>query len=163
MNYKPQIDKLLEIESEIRGLKKKKMKLSEEIFSQFIKWIFIDNPKLESFSWPQYTPYYNDDLDPGFKAYLDYLSVNGEPIEEANWYQKRTITTLGTWNPNTKEYDGQITEENRNYDQVLSDLADEISLFLGNFEDIFYLNRFGDHAEVTITKKGVQICEIDHE
>jgi hypothetical protein len=163
MNYKSEIDKLLEIESEIRGLKKNKIKLSEKIFNQFIKSIFIDNPKLESFSWPQYTPYYNDDLDPGFKAYLDYLSVNGQPVEEANWYSKKTITTLGTWNPITKEYDGQITEENPNYDQELSDLADEISLFLENFEDIFYLHRFGDHAEVTITKGGVQICEIDHE
>lgn len=161
MYYKLQLQQLEKIEIEIRNLKKQKMKISEEVFNEFTKSIFKDNPELESFSWFQYTPYFNEDCT--FSANTDSLYLNGESIEEAEWYPVQNIVSRGIWNPDTRKYDGMIKEKNKKYNEKLSNLADKISQFLGELDDMFFLNRFGDHAQVTITKDGVEISDFDHE
>ena len=161
MDYKHQLQQLEKIEIEIRNLKKQKMRISEEVFNEFAKSIFKDNPELESFSWFQYTPYFNEDCT--FSANTDHLYLNGESIEEAEWYPVQNIVSRGIWNPDTKKYDGMIKEKNKKYNEKLSNLADKISQFLGELDDMFYLHRFGDHAQVTITKAGVEISDFDHE
>jgi hypothetical protein len=45
----------------------------------------------------------------------------------------------------------------------LTAASNEITSFLGNFDNDFYLIKFGDHAEITVTKDGVDISDYDHD
>lgn len=49
-------------------------------FATASRGLFDANPKLESFSWTQYSPYFNDGDECTFSAHIDYPEVNG--IEE---------------------------------------------------------------------------------
>lgn len=163
MKFRQRLKQLDQIDQEIRNLKKKKIQITTEVFDEFSKSIFQDNPELHSFSWFQYTPYFNDGDECVFSAHTDYLYLNGESIEEAEWYPVENIISLGEWDTVSRKYIGTVKEKNKKHNQKLSQLADEISQFLGELDDMFFLNRFGDHAQVTITRVGVEICDFDHE
>jgi hypothetical protein len=45
----------------------------------------------------------------------------------------------------------------------LSKACSEIIDFLNNFDNDFYLDKFGDHAEVTVAKSSVDISDYDHD
>ena len=45
----------------------------------------------------------------------------------------------------------------------LSNACSEIIEFLNNFDNDFYLDKFGDHAEITVTKNKIDISDCDHE
>jgi hypothetical protein len=45
----------------------------------------------------------------------------------------------------------------------LTEASNEIVNFLGRFDNDFYLSKFGDHAEITVTKDGVDISDYDHD
>ena len=51
---------LREKQEEIRKMKQEMLEASNKIFTDLTKTIFEDHPKLESFGWSQYTPYFND-------------------------------------------------------------------------------------------------------
>ncbi|NDF17112.1 MAG: hypothetical protein EB079_03975 [Verrucomicrobia bacterium] len=163
MEYKKKLKDLKQIRSQIKLLESQKQKLSEEVFDDFIKTIFNDSEELESFGWYQYTPYFDDGNVCMFSANTDYLLVNGQPVDESDWYLEENITTWGVWDNSIKSYVGQIKEKNIKYNKNLSKLVDNISDFLSKFDNDFFLQRFGDHAIVTITKTGVQISDYDHD
>lgn len=148
---------------QLNQIKDEIQKESSEIFDQFIKEIFTKSSKLESFGWRQYTPYFNDGSTCIFSANTDYLYINGVSYEEADWYEENNITNWGTWNPNTRKYEGQVKEINQKFDKELRDITDEISEFLRNFDDDFFLNKFGDHVEISVKKDGISVEDCDHD
>jgi hypothetical protein len=93
-------------------------------FKEFKEHVFDKYPKLESFSWTQYTPYFDFTKSPKFKANIDMVEIVSNDSKDA-----------------------------------LSD----ISKFLKQFSDDFYLKQFGDHASIRITKNGIEISDFDHE
>lgn len=133
-----------------------KNSIKEKEFIDIIKIIFIRYPKVKSFGWSQYTPYYNDGNEIYFSVNTDYISINGELVDES-------ITSYGTWNREKKVYEGRVEVPNLNYDAELAKAADEIRDFLKHFDDDFFLEQFGDHAEVVVTKDGVSINDCDHD
>ena len=40
---------------------------------------------------------------------------------------------------------------------------EEIREFLSHFDNDFFLQQFGDHAEITVTSEGVNIDEYEHD
>jgi len=147
---------LKEKQNEMQKLKKEMLEESNRIFTELTKDIFVEHPKVKSFSWSQYTPYFNDGDTCYFSVNNDYISINGEPVDESNWISETKITNYGTWNREKREYEGRTEVANLDYDPDLAKAADEIREFLRNFDDDFYLQQFGD-AEVTITADGVSI------
>ena len=154
---------LREKQEEIKKLKKEMLEASNKIFTDLTKTIFEDHPKVKSFGWNQYTPYFNDGETCEFSANVDYIQINGEPVDESEWISETKITNYGTWNREKREYEGRTEVANLNYDPELVSASDEIREFLRNFDEDFFMSQFGDHAEVTITSEGVSVDEYEHD
>lgn len=149
--------------SEVYNLKDEIFNLSKDVFEDGCKNIFEKYPKIESFGWNQYTPYFMDGDTCVFSANTDYLSVNGEYVDDCEWTGATRVTNWGTYNRDTKVYDGKVEVPNEKYDKELEDATDEIRNFLQMFDDDFYIRKFGDHSEITVTKEGVEVDDYDHD
>ena len=154
---------LKEKQEEIKKLKKEMVEASNKIFTELTKSIFEENPKLQSFGWNQYTPYFNDGDTCTFSANTDYIYINGDSVDEADWISETKITNYGTWNREKRQYEGRTEVPNLDFDPELSKVNDEIKEFLRNFDNDFFMSQFGDHAEVTITAEGVSVDEYEHD
>jgi hypothetical protein len=154
---------LREKQEEIRKMKQEVLEASNKIFTDLTKTIFEEHPKLESFGWSQYTPYFNDGETCTFSANTDYIYINGQPADEADWINETKITNYGTWNREKRQYEGRTEVPNLDYDPDLAKITDEVKEFLSNFDEDFFLSQFGDHAEVTITAEGVSVDEYEHD
>jgi hypothetical protein len=159
-------EKLSQIEEKrqhIIKLKKEVVDDSYDLFNEFCSEIFNKCERLESFGWSQYTPYFNDGDTCIFSANTEYLYINGDSFDEAEWYSETNVTDWGKWNSQTRQYEGRVEVSNPNYDPDLAKITDEISQFLGNFDNDFFLSKFGDHAEIVVTKSGISVSECDHD
>ena len=154
---------LREKQEEIKKLKEEMLEASNKIFTDLTKTIFEENPKVKSFGWNQYTPYFNDGETCTFSANTDYIYVNGVSVDESDWISETKITNYGTWNREKREYEGRTEVPNLNYDPELVKSSDEIREFLRNFDEDFFMSQFGDHAEITVTVDGVSVDEYEHE
>ena len=163
MNFEQKLEELKQNQLQIYNIKKEVLELSSNIFEDFYKHIFQKYTDLKSFSWSQYTPYFNDGDPTFFIVNRDYISVNEDYVEDSNWYSENLVTNWGTWNNDLKIYEGKVEEVNPNYNPVLRKVTLEISTFLGLFDDDFYLSKFGDHANIRVTKDGVDISDYDHD
>jgi len=150
-------------QAEIANLKKELHKKSEAAFFEGAKQIIDSCPDLESVSWNQYTPYFNDGDETIFSANTDYLKVNGDLAEEDDSLRPTIVVTNGTWNREKRMYEGRVEKPNPKYNQSLSESVDKMTEFLGIFDDDFYKSQFGDHVTVTITANGVDTEDYDHE
>jgi hypothetical protein len=148
---------------EIVQLQNELQKQSKDLFNSYFQKVFESNEKLESVSWTQYTPYFNDGETCVFSAHTDYLIVNGQDDDEADWLGEKNIISWGTYNRVKKTYEGRIEQDNPLYDKDLSELVSKIKDFLNMFDNDFYLRMFGDHSKVTITKGGSNSEEYQHD
>lgn len=163
MDLEQKVKLLRDKNSEINSLKKETYMLSNEIFEDWCKNVFTKHPKVESFGWNQYTPYFNDGDTCIFSANTDYLTINGEYVDDSNWVGSTIVTNWGTYNRETKTYEGKVEIPNENHDKELEDAADEIRNFLNTFNDDFYMEKFGDHTEITVSAEGIEVDEYDHD
>lgn len=163
MNYQEKLEELTKRQAEIKEAKNEILNLSANIFEDFYKYIFEKYPTLESFGWTQYTPYFNDGDTCIFSVDTDYISINDELVDEAEWASDVNVISWGTWNRDLRIYEGRVEEPNPNYNPILTEASNEIKKFLGRFDNDFYLSKFGDHAEITVTKDGVDISDYDHD
>lgn len=159
----PKFLELKQKQAEIQKMKQEVLETSNKIFTECAKSIFDEHPKVKSFSWRQYTPYFNDGETCIFSADTDYINVNDESVDEAEWMSPTIITKYGTWNRELRKYEGREEELNPKFDPEMAKAVEEIREFLSHFENDFYLNQFGDHAEITITADGVSIDEYEHD
>lgn len=163
MNIDEKIKSLREKNSEISKLKNEAYSISKEVFESWCRDVFEKNPRLESFSWNQYTPYFNDGDTCVFSANTDYLKINGEYADDSDWISESTVTAWGTYNRETKKYEGRVETPNESYDAELDKVTQEIKDFLCLFDDDFYIRKFGDHSEITVTKEGIEVEEYEHD
>jgi hypothetical protein len=154
---------LKEKQEEIKKMKKEMVEASNKIFTELTKIIFEEHPKVKSFGWNQYTPYFNDGDTCTFSADTDYIRINEEYVDGSNWVNETIITNYGNWNREKKVYEGRTEVPNLNYDADLSKAVDEITDFLSNFDNDFFISQFGDHAEITVTAEGVSVDEYEHD
>lgn len=163
MTYEEKLKELRTKNSKINELKKEIVSISDSIFEDFRNHIFSKYQQLKSFGWTQYTPYFNDGEACVFYANTDYLIINDEYAEDSNWFNTENVINWGQWNRELKIYEGRVEEPNTNYNQTLVDAHGEIIDFLSNFDNDYYLNKFGDHAEVIVTKDGFDISDCEHD
>ena len=154
---------LREKQEGIKKLKEEMLEASNKIFTEMTKVIFEEHPKVKSFGWNQYTPYFNDGETCTFSANVDYIYINGTCVDDSDWVSEKIITNYGTWNREKKVYEGRTEIPNLNYDSELVKSTDNIIEFLRNFDEDFFMSQFGDHAEVTVTLEGVSVGEYEHD
>lgn len=148
---------------EIESLRNELDEILQSSFDEFRCYIFDKYSQLESFGWNQYTPYFNDGDSTIFNANTDYLIINGDYVEDTNWFNKENVINWGTYDKVNKTYVGRVEEPNPNYNIDLVNAYNEIVEFLSNFDNDYYLTKFGDHAEVIVTKNSVDISDYDHD
>lgn len=163
MELEEKIKLLRKKRSDIYSLKKEAYELSNEVFEDWCKNVFTKHPKINSFGWNQYTPYFNDGDTCIFSANTEYLMINNEYVDDCEWVGSTNITNYGTYNRETKLYEGRVEVPNEKYDKELEIAADEIRNFLSMFDDDFYMEKFGDHTEITVTAEGIEVDDYDHD
>ena len=133
-----------EVKAKRTELKKKQEELLKEVrlaFNECVSGLFEKHKNLVSFSWTQYTPYFNDGDTCYFSSnhgYPEYTYINEEGEEVS-------------------------CDENYGEGEENEEISNDISEVLGLFEDEEYETFFGDHVKVTVTKSGVETEEYDHD
>ena len=157
------IAEIKEKQAEIKRLQKELQEKSSKIFLSSFKKLFEETPKLQSFGWTQYTPYFNDGDTCYFSANTDYLYVNGENQDDANWSNEKNVISWGTYNREKRVYEGRVEVDNPEYDKELIEAVNKVKKFLNLFDEKFYQTQFGDHVKITVTPNGIETEDYDHE
>lgn len=113
-------------------------------FSDMAKEVFETLPKINSFRWNQYTPYFNDGDTCEFSANKDEYSIRV--------------------NGRCDDYEDEANEGEELEDSEYEQAKDLISGFLSSFDDTLLKGIFGDHAEITVNRNGtVSVDEYSHD
>lgn len=140
------IDKLTEIKKAKEDLEKQLLEQSKAAFHETVKEIFDAHPKLESFSWRQYTPYFNDGEECVFSANADDLDYR----YDGHGYQVVS----------------QFSSGHREALRVLGDLREahgKIQKLFGVLGSDALKELFGDHASVVVRRDAVDVEEYEHD
>lgn len=126
------------------------------LFTDASKDLFEKHPKLNSFSWTQYTPYFNDGEPCEFSVYKDYITVtdtDGNVDDEICGSSIRRMLDTG------KDWRGNPATPTE-----LEVMGLDVSDVLDQFTDEEFLMMFSDHAKMTVYRDGTvesDICDHD--
>lgn len=155
----------------IRAAKEEAQRLASEAF-ETEALALVKELGIKSFSWTQYTPYFNDGDACVFSVGSDYPMINGfdeygdgdEDVEDEDGNPVPP--------PERPEWKSRAEQES----MTPAELADyeakqeafrapfkQIASFLAGWEDEDMLFMFGDHAQVTVTKDGITVDEYSHD
>lgn len=125
----------------------------------------LDDPTVVAYGWTQYTPYFDDGKPCTFC--VNSLWVRTDSDREADQYELEMWghKSLGerpkTWNHETNSYDYGAYE---GPDEARYDRCKQLEKAIegGHFENVL-LDAFGDHAEVTVRRDGIEIEFYQHD
>lgn len=132
------MDKFRAAKEEMKKAREKAAAIAQDAFKEQCALLFEEMPDLKSFSWSQYTPYFNDGDECVFSAHIDYPDINGEEYCEEKYCK---------------------TEEAK----AIAKMGDKVVDFLRNFGDEDYKDVFGDHVKVTVTREGMTVEGYEHD
>jgi hypothetical protein len=171
------------IKKTVEEVEIKKQELIDELkpeFSNQFKPLFEKSEgKLQSFSWTQYTPYFNDGDECTFSVNVDKLDINGQDIYEIDSLREY-ISGIKITEENYQEsvdfcnklerpwWIRNIGESgylpNPNFDEKLDNIINEITGILESIPEDFYKDLFGNHKQITIYSSGnMEIEDYDHD
>ena len=146
------MDKYMAAKQKMNEMKEEAKKVAQVAFRESALELFEKHPELESFSWSQYTPYFNDGDECIFGVNIDEPDINGVEgydIHDGMEYER-------------DENNKYVKVRKRDPHEFYSAMND-VSQFLRVFDSEDFKDMFGDHVRVTVTKTDVQIDEYDHE
>lgn len=154
-------EELKQMNAELEELKAQHLEKSKGMFTKVSALLFEKHPKLESFDWTQYTPYFNDGDECVFSARTDEPGINGVSGYDVN-FDDEFVTDYSA-----KEKD-PVTKQwpkipNKDYNLELAAAHKDVKEFLSNIDDSVLRELFGDHVEVTVTAQGTSVDEHDHD
>ena len=170
--------KLKELKKEEKKIKKELSGLAKKVFKCGSKELFEKYPDLKSFSWTQYTPYFNDGDPCYFHSYHsdpEGILINGEDLKKVCKTQSRYHLIDSVFCAEEKGKNktwgdkGPIYSEEKykpgHYDVAMkvSKLYDPVIEFLNQFSSIDMEDMFGDHVEVIVTPDGIYKETYDHD
>ncbi|MHB8123972.1 MAG: hypothetical protein ACYDG4_17935 [Desulfuromonadaceae bacterium] len=155
-SFKETIDTM---NSELAALRKNYQERSQSILKEMFKLFFDENPEVKVVGWRQMTPYFNDGEECVFNTYVEYAFVSntldytnieyGEYCgdEENVWVEDPVYGSFA------KE---SIPESIRANAKILRDVLQSI-------DKSAYLDAFGDHCVVCVTRDGFDIRDYNHD
>ena len=160
------LEEFKKIKNEMEELRFKAKEKVENAFQEGARELFDEHSNLESFSWSQYTPYFNDGDPCVFEAnYEDSLNINEIHIRDVDcgWLLNQDGSFPKKGNASYKSFKKYFNQEK--YDQWMSlkSLAEVVTDFLKIFSNDDFESAFGDGVEVTVTKEGIETNEYDHD
>lgn len=140
------------IKKEVQDAKKQAQKKAHEVFHEEVKNLFDKFPELESFSWDQFTPYFNDGDTCEF--YSNHgecgwqATIDGEDIE--------VCQHEGIEYAEACDFDLQDESKWKNIQKTGLKIEKAIASVLSIFEQDDFQIMFGDHITVVVDKSGVK-------
>lgn len=149
------LQKYQEIQVKLRTLREEAAVLMKSVFSEGCNEFFRENPNLVSFSWTQYTPYFNDGDSCEFSAHTDYINfvfMDGDVEVECE--------DVGAWSlrDNSDYLDDVLKNSDQNRQTAL-----KVIEFLSTFSDDDYEVTFGDHVRVTVINGTIDVDSYEHD
>lgn len=138
-----------EIHERMASMKAELKALGEKLFKQSAEIFFQQFPEVESFRWTQYTPYFNDG-EPCVFSVHDWYTVNltnGDQLEDVYY----------------SEYLNRRNAEAGNEPDLETRVANTLHDLLGEVDEDTMLALFGDHAQVIVSRNGIDVEEYDHD
>jgi restriction endonuclease S subunit len=139
-----------EIHRKMEEMKTELKTLGEKLFKEGSQDIFDTFPDIHSFSWTQYTPYFNDG-EPCEFSVNHYFTVYGG--DEYPLYEE--ISYYPNWIQRKLDRGEELTEEEK--------LGQTLGILIGSIDNDTMLALFGDHARVTVTREGIDVEEYEHD
>jgi hypothetical protein len=139
-----------DIRSKTSALKEQITKLQAEAAEQIkplLQQFIQDHPQVEEIKWTQYTPYFNDGEECVFRVHKPSFKFVGDDSDYDTW----TIGSNSKYSPSSEICSSETALACKALEEDLKSLEDELKLL------------FGDHAEVVVTKDGVEVGEYEHE
>lgn len=179
-----------EAATQVEKIKSKTLRENEKFFKQGVKALFAAHPDLESFSWSQYTPGWNDGDECVFSAHFEHgLHLNGDDDSEEIYSVRENLQLLEDKNSETKikKKIAQLSKKKENAWEVdhlkgklsflegLKDKPEEIERIkkfsrmksdivsvLESIKDEYFQSMFGE-GNVIVTKDEVSVEECEHD
>ena len=152
-----------------RGERKANQRPLEE-FAPVLQAV-LDDPTIVELGWTQYTPYFNDGDPCVFSADGVWVRTDQDTDVEST-YDLQPTRYSGHPSLGKRDYRWEGQHPNRyrvdlNYegpDEARFDRcrALEDAIDSGEFDDVL-LDAFGDHAEITVRRDGIQVEFYEHE
>lgn len=150
-------EQLKTMNAELEELKKAHLEKSKAMFTEVSKLVFEKHPVLESFTWHQYTPYFNDGEECVFSVNKDYFKINDFDAEEN--FEDEIVTDYSA-----KDSSGNYPQiKNANYNPAIAAAKADVQEFLSNIDDAVFRDMFGDHVEITATREGTEVNDYSHD
>jgi flagellin-like hook-associated protein FlgL len=134
------LEELKKKKEEISKIKKEVEVIAKEAFFSGVKDLFKNHEDLAGIKWSQYTPYFNDGDSCEFGSHNHdaniILKSDDESLEEADCWHERA-----------------------NDAPAVKAAVD----FMVNFDDDDMYALFGDHVQVTVSEKGVEVEDYEHD
>lgn len=150
MNFQEEVKRLNELSSQVNSVKR----TFQESLRPLIKAFMENHPELESFTWRQYTPYFNDGdpcifrtIPPG-----EYDEESDIILTDKNDYYVSYL------------YDNAVAQDRamyKKYKSLKDDLSDLWSI-INQYDDILE-KEFGEHSEVKVTHTSIDVTYYDHD
>lgn len=180
---------LEKIKTELAAFEEKRKLMLVEIQKEF-PVMFVDlfkqTPKLKSFGWRQYTPYFNDGDTCEFYVHTDDPYINGKNEEHDDINENEVSLRIYEYKKLKTDEDIRINDElaeksglhwykgkgigsdglgyNPNYDADVAHVVREIQSVLENIPQEFFKDMFGDHCVVTLFADGkIKVEEYEHD
>lgn len=170
-------------ERQMAKSKYKTFSTQQKNFEDATALLFKQFPKLERFSWRQYTPHWNDGDTCQFSARTEYIEVNGEQevccynLEEKlkrikNKKKVRLELEKELAEAKSNQVNWKIEEAERKLKELDEDpaeikaelkMVESIMSILNALSDDVFLEMFGDHVEVTVTANGAVVENYQHD
>ena len=172
-------------ERQIEKIKNSANKAQNKNFNAAIKMLFKEHPDLESFSWTQYTPHWNDGDEITFEANTEYVYINdsddsfcAEVLKQKlhNIKNKKKVkaklekeleqaekSKTDQWRVDGLKNQIEELEEDPVEIEALYKMTDAVAALLKSLDDDTLEEMFGDHVKVTVTVNGAETEEYEHD
>lgn len=152
--------------SKLESLKKLKTEYFEKMkrdgeaaLKEAFTELFDKYPELESVTWAQYTPYFNDGDACTFSVHGFDMDLSDKAPEEWNELFEEWAGGGYHYGESLSDYGDKIKKKA----PKLSELQDAVSELAGEIPDDVLEYIFGDHCQVTVTREGMEVSEYDHD
>lgn len=174
-------EKMKELLERKEALNKEISAISQTVFAESSTELFNKHPLLQSFSWTQYTPYFNDGdiCSFGVNEEPSFVTINGIHFDPNEIYistsknnpdydpkihdwkmslikrtEEEMSEEISTYTFEDEDYvEHKISDLGMTYFEY-QDLIKDICDFLSNQDEDFLNDTFGDHVQVTLDRNG---------
>jgi hypothetical protein len=141
-------DKIEALKTKVEELNRQVREESQRLLNEGFAEVFSKYPKLNRFSWNQYTPYFNDGEECVFRVntYSLIPDFTDEPGEDHDYEYTKGDSI---WNSSARKYeDVPVSDEKK----LNNEAYDEIYDIITAIDEVTMKAMYGNHITVTVSK-----------